>query len=91
MRIIGADQSSTGTGVSFFVNGKLKDYKLIKPKSSKRTDEIYTDAMDVSNSMLVTMSHTPGWSVIVANEVQVLAGTDTVLLSLTIVPISVKF
>ena len=46
MRIIGADQSSTGTGVSFFVNGKLKDYKLIKPKSSKRTDEIYTEELD---------------------------------------------
>lgn len=46
MRIIGVDQSSTGTGLSFFVNSKLKDYKLIKPKSSKRTDKIYTEELD---------------------------------------------
>ena len=46
MKIIGIDQSSTSSGVSFFVNGKLKNYTLIKPKSSKRADEIYAEELD---------------------------------------------
>ena len=39
--ILSVDQSSTSTGVSLFVDGKLIDYWLIKPKSSKRADEIW--------------------------------------------------
>lgn len=34
------DQSTSATGLAFFVNGKLKDYCLIKPKMSKRADEM---------------------------------------------------
>lgn len=39
MRIIGIDQSTTGTGLSLLVDGKLIDYWLIKPKGSKRAAE----------------------------------------------------
>lgn len=46
MRIIGIDQSSTATGISFFNGKKLINYKLIKPKSSKRADEIYAEELD---------------------------------------------
>ena len=53
MRIIGIAQSSTSSGVSFFVNGKLKDYKLIKPKSSKRADEIYAEELDHTISIIM--------------------------------------
>lgn len=38
MRIIGVDQSTSATGVSFFENDKLVDYVLIKPKVSKKVD-----------------------------------------------------
>ena len=41
MKIIGLDQSSTACGAAIFINGKLSDYTLIKPKSSKRADEIW--------------------------------------------------
>lgn len=39
-RVLSIDQSTSATGVGFFVNGKLKDYYLIKPKMSKRADEL---------------------------------------------------
>jgi Holliday junction resolvasome RuvABC endonuclease subunit len=39
-RILSCDQSTSATGLAFFVNGKLKDYCLIKPKMSKRADEL---------------------------------------------------
>ena len=42
-RILSVDQSSTSTGASLFVDGKLIDYWLIKPKSSKRADAIHTE------------------------------------------------
>ena len=42
-RILSADQSSTSTGISLFVDGELVDYWLIKPKSSKRANEIYIE------------------------------------------------
>ena len=53
MKIIGIDQSSTSSGVSFFVNGKLKNYTLIKPKSSKRADEIYAEELDHTISIIM--------------------------------------
>ena len=37
MLIIGLDQSTTAVGYSIFKDGKLIDYGLIKPKSSKKT------------------------------------------------------
>lgn len=40
MRIIGLDQSTTGTGVSFFIGDVLHDYILLKPKPSKKVDEV---------------------------------------------------
>ena len=40
MNILAIDQSSKSCGVSLFVDGKLFDYWLIKPKSSKRADTI---------------------------------------------------
>lgn len=40
MRIIGVDQSTSATGVSFFVDGELADYMLIKPKVSKKVNNI---------------------------------------------------
>lgn len=40
MKIISFDQSSTATGYAIFNNGKLVDYGLIKPKSSKRVKEV---------------------------------------------------
>lgn len=43
MRIIGIDQSSSATGVSLFVDGKLADYTLIKPKSSKKAESVAVD------------------------------------------------
>lgn len=36
MKVISLDQSTTGTGLAIFTNGKLKNYFLIKPKSSKK-------------------------------------------------------
>ena len=39
-RIMSVDQSTSASGVGFFINGKLKDYCLIKPKMSKRADEL---------------------------------------------------
>ena len=38
MRVIGVDQSTSATGVSFFINGSLVDYVLIKPKVSKKVN-----------------------------------------------------
>lgn len=43
MKIIALDQSTTATGLSVYVDGKLRGYMLIKPKSSKRADKIKTD------------------------------------------------
>lgn len=43
MRIIGADQSTSATGLSFFVDGKLVDYMLIKPKVSKRVNDVVVE------------------------------------------------
>ena len=43
MKVIGIDQSSTGTGLSYFVNGKLKDYVLIKPETNKGVSKIEVD------------------------------------------------
>lgn len=43
MRIIGLDQSTTGTGVSFFIDDVLHDYILLKPKSSKKLDEVVVE------------------------------------------------
>lgn len=43
-RILAIDQSSTSSGVSLFTDGKLTDYWLIKPKSSKRADAISVEA-----------------------------------------------
>lgn len=43
MRIIGADQSTSATGLSFFVDGKLADYMLIKPKISKRVNDVVVE------------------------------------------------
>ena len=43
MRIIGADQSTSATGLSFFVDGKLVDYMLIKPKISKRVNDVVVE------------------------------------------------
>lgn len=40
MRIIGVDQSTSATGVSFFVDNELADYVLIKPKVSKKVNNI---------------------------------------------------
>lgn len=40
MKVISFDQSSTATGYAVFNNGKLIDYGLIKPKSSKRVKEV---------------------------------------------------
>lgn len=42
-RIMSIDQSTSATGLAFFVNGKLKDYCLIKPKMSKRADEMWVE------------------------------------------------
>lgn len=39
-RILSLDQSTSAVGAGFFVNGELKDYCLIKPKMSKRADEL---------------------------------------------------
>ena len=39
MKIISLDQSSTACGAAIFIKGKLADYTLIKPKSSKRATE----------------------------------------------------
>lgn len=39
MRVIGLDQSTSATGVSFFDNGNLVDYVLIKPKISKKVND----------------------------------------------------
>lgn len=44
MRLMSIDQSSTSTGVGFFVDGILTNYTLIKPKSSKKIDEIVLEA-----------------------------------------------
>lgn len=46
MKILALDQSSTSTGLSLFEDGELIDYWLIKPKSSKRADEIYVEELD---------------------------------------------
>lgn len=43
MRIIGVDQSTSATGISFFEDGKLVDYMLIKPKVSKKIDDIVVE------------------------------------------------
>ena len=40
MKIIALDQSSTATGISMFVDGKLVKYCLIKPKVSKKVDSL---------------------------------------------------
>ena len=37
--IMAADQSTSATGLAYFINGDLVDYWLIKPKSSKRATE----------------------------------------------------
>lgn len=50
--ILSVDQSSTSTGAALFVDGKLKDYWLIKPKSSKRVNEI----MVSKESHLITIT-----------------------------------
>lgn len=42
-RIMSIDQSTSASGVGFFVDGKLKDYYLIKPKMSKRADEMWVE------------------------------------------------
>lgn len=42
-RIMSIDQSTSASGVGFFVDGKLKDYCLIKPKMSKRADEMWVE------------------------------------------------
>ena len=42
-RVLSIDQSTSATGVGFFANGKLKDYCLIKPKMSKRADEMWVE------------------------------------------------
>lgn len=38
MRVIGLDQSTSATGVSIFIDNKLVDYILIKPKISKKVN-----------------------------------------------------
>lgn len=43
MKVIGLDQSTTATGISFFNDGKLVDYVLIKPKVSKKVDSVITE------------------------------------------------
>ena len=40
MRILGLDQSTTSTGWAFFTDDSLVDYALIKPKSSKKVNEV---------------------------------------------------
>lgn len=40
MKTLSLDQSSTGTAYAIMRNGKLIDYGLIKPKSSKRATEV---------------------------------------------------
>lgn len=40
MKILTLDQSSTGTAYSVMRDGKLLDYGLIKPRSSKRAKEV---------------------------------------------------
>lgn len=40
MKIVALDQSSTATGVSIFVDGKLIKYCLIKPKVSKKVNSL---------------------------------------------------
>lgn len=40
MKIIGIDQSTTGTAFCVMQDGSLLDYGLIKPKSSKRATEV---------------------------------------------------
>ena len=41
MKLLSLDQSTSATGVGFFIDDELIDYWLIKPKSSKRADEIW--------------------------------------------------
>lgn len=42
-RIISIDQSTSSTGVGFFVDGRLDNYILIKPKVSKKVDNIIVE------------------------------------------------
>lgn len=44
MKIIGLDQSTTATGVAYFEDGSLTGYSLIKPRSSKKINEIIVEA-----------------------------------------------
>ena len=51
--IMAVDQSSTSSGVSLFKDGQLANYWLIKPKSSKRADEIYAEELDHTISIVM--------------------------------------
>lgn len=43
MRILAFDQSTTGTGWAFFIDDSLDGYGLIKPKTSKKVDDVVTE------------------------------------------------
>ena len=53
MKLISLDQSTSATGVGFFIDDKLIDYWLIKPKSSKRADEIWVS--EEPHLIIITM------------------------------------
>lgn len=46
MRLISLDQSTTAVGLGFFVDGKLTDYSLIKPKASKKAEKVKIEEIE---------------------------------------------